>query len=54
MLVHAIPGLDADLLHQAVEPMQTLVRQRAQLDALISGTLHTSAVKAPSIAAAIT
>ncbi|MGV0654171.1 MCE family protein [Mycolicibacterium thermoresistibile] len=32
-----------DALHQAVQPMQTLVQQRAQLDALIGGALHTSA-----------
>ncbi|MCV7278439.1 MCE family protein [Mycolicibacterium flavescens] len=31
-----------DALHQAVEPMQTLVQQRAQLDALMSSGLHTS------------
>ena len=39
-----------DALHQAVEPMQTLVRQRAQLDALISGTLHTSATTHTALA----
>ena len=30
-----------DALHVAVEPMRTLVRQRTQLDSLISGGLHT-------------
>ncbi|WP_425004555.1 MlaD family protein [Mycolicibacterium sp. S3B2] len=30
-----------DALHVAVEPMRTLVRQRSQLDSLISGGLHT-------------
>lgn len=30
-----------DALHMAVEPMQTLVEQRAQLDALVTGGLHT-------------
>lgn len=47
-LIDATRGLQAtapeliDALHQAVEPMQTLVEQRAQLDALISSGLHTS------------
>ncbi|KUI13153.1 mammalian cell entry protein [Mycobacterium lehmannii] len=46
-LVDATRGLQAtapeliDALHMAVEPMQTLVQQRAQLDALISGGMHT-------------
>ncbi|WP_349269950.1 mammalian cell entry protein [Mycolicibacterium parafortuitum] len=31
-----------DALHTAVAPMQTLVQQRAQLDALVSGGLHTA------------
>jgi ABC-type transporter Mla subunit MlaD len=30
-----------DSLHEAVEPMRTLVEQRTQLDALISGGVHT-------------
>ncbi|MGV0788256.1 MCE family protein [Mycolicibacterium sp. XJ2] len=46
-LIDATRGLQAtapeliDALHMAVEPMRTLVQQRAQLDALISGGLHT-------------
>ncbi len=46
-LIDATQGLQAtapelvDSLHQAVEPMQTLVEQSAQLDALISGGVHT-------------
>lgn len=46
-LIDATRGLQAtapelmDALHMAVEPMQTLVQQRAQLDALVSGGLHT-------------
>lgn len=46
-LIDATRGLQAtapelvDALHQAVEPMQTLVEQRAQLDSLISGGVHT-------------
>ncbi|ORB28870.1 MlaD family protein [Mycolicibacterium parafortuitum] len=31
-----------DALHTAVQPMQTLVAQRAQLDSLVSGGLHTT------------
>jgi len=47
-LIDATRGLQAtapelvDALHQAVEPMQTLVEQSAQLDALISGGVHTT------------
>jgi ABC-type transporter Mla subunit MlaD len=46
-LIDATRGLQAtapelvDSLHQAVEPMQTLVEQSAQLDSLISGGVHT-------------
>lgn len=46
-LIEATRGLQAtapelmDALHMAVEPMQTLVQQRSQLDALISGGMHT-------------
>jgi len=46
-LIDATRGLQAtapellDSLQQAIEPMQTLVEQRAQLDALISGGVHT-------------
>lgn len=46
-LIDATRGLQAtapelvDSLHQAVEPMQTLVEQQSQLDALISGGVHT-------------
>jgi ABC-type transporter Mla subunit MlaD len=46
-LVDATRGLQAsapellDSLHQAVQPMRTLVEQSAQLDALISGGVHT-------------
>ncbi|MGE2724533.1 MCE family protein [Mycolicibacterium pulveris] len=46
-LIDATRGLRAtapeliDALHMAVEPMQTLVEQRAQLDALVTGGLHT-------------
>jgi len=46
-LIDATRGLQAtapelvDSLHQAVEPMQTLVEQQAQLDALISGGVRT-------------
>ena len=46
-LIDATRGLQAtapelvDSLHQAVQPMQTLVEQSAQLDALISGGVHT-------------
>jgi ABC-type transporter Mla subunit MlaD len=46
-LIEATRGLQAtapeliDALHMAVEPMQTLVEQRAQLDALVSSGVHT-------------
>ncbi|KWX66672.1 MlaD family protein [Mycobacterium sp. NAZ190054] len=46
-LIDATRGLRAtapellDALHMAVEPMRTLVEQRAQLDALVSSGLHT-------------
>ncbi|MCT7658443.1 MlaD family protein [Mycobacterium deserti] len=46
-LIDATRGLQAtapellDSLHQAVQPMQTLVEQRAQLDALVAGGVHT-------------
>ncbi|BBY95511.1 mammalian cell entry protein [Mycobacterium gallinarum] len=46
-LIDATHGLQAtapeliDSLQQAIEPMQTLVEQRSQLDALISGGVHT-------------
>lgn len=46
-LIDATRGLRAtapeliDALHMAVQPMQTLVQQRAQLDALVSSGLHT-------------
>ncbi|WP_102141344.1 MlaD family protein [Mycobacterium hubeiense] len=46
-LIDATRGLQAtapellDALHQAVQPMQTLVEQRAQLDALVNGGMHT-------------
>ena len=46
-LIDATRGLQqtapelVDALHQAVQPMQTLVQQRAQLTALIDGGVHT-------------
>ncbi|MGE2733756.1 MCE family protein [Mycolicibacterium vaccae] len=47
-LIEATRGLQStapelvDALHMAVRPMQTLVEQRSQLDALVSGGLHTT------------
>ncbi|MGV0852361.1 MlaD family protein [Mycolicibacterium phlei] len=47
-LIDATRGLQStapeliDALHQAVEPMQTLVEQRAQLDSLIAAGMNTS------------